>query len=186
MVLRTYDVVRKNSMMKQMDGISIGPMCQEDIDSMAVDHCPPWSTREETQNRWLRYFKEQNEGIRTVGVVKQGRDILGYGSLLLKSEYPHFKNIPEINDLWIFQEYRCRGLGTRLIGWLEEMAKSKGYKEIGIGFGLYADYGSAQMLYIHLGYVPDGRGVTYKCQPTTPGASYPLDDELILWLKKDL
>ena len=145
----------------------------KNITTIALDHCPPWSTTEETTNRWNRYYKEQQEGIRTVGVVKQGKTILGYGSLLFKSLYPHFKNIPEINDVWIFQEYRCRGFGTSLINWFEKIAKAKGYKEIGIGFGPYADYGSAQMLYIHLRYVPDGRGVTYKWQPTTPGASYP-------------
>jgi hypothetical protein len=50
----------------------------------------------------------------------------------------------------------------------------------------HADYGSAQRLYVRLGYLPDGRGVTYNYQPTVAGQSYPLDDELILWLKKAL
>lgn len=166
--------------------IIIRSMCATDVDIIAIDHCPSWSTPQETKDRWSKYYREQQEGIRTVGVVEQGKEILGYGSLFLKSEYPHFSNIPEINDVWIYEEYRSRGLGTRLIRWLEEVAKEKGYKEIGIGFGLYADYGSAQKLYFRLGYVPDGHGVTYKYQATIPGESYLLDDELILWLKKDL
>jgi hypothetical protein len=40
-----------------------------------------------------------------VGVVEQGKEILGYGSLFLKSEYLHFSNIPEINNVWIYEEY---------------------------------------------------------------------------------
>jgi GNAT superfamily N-acetyltransferase len=168
------------------DGINIRPMSESDIAMIAIDHCPPWSTVQETKERWSKYYHEQQENIRTVGVIEQGQEILGYGSLFLKSSYPHFSNVPEINDVWIYEEYRSRGLGTKLINWLEELAKKKGYKEIGIGFGLYADYGAAQKLYFRLGYAPDGHGVTYKYQPTIPGESYPLDDELILWLKKDL
>jgi len=170
-----------------LDGkITIRPMSEGDIDIIAIDHCPPWSTVQETKDRWLKYYKEQQENIRTVGVVEQGKEILGYGSLFLKSEYPHFSNVPEINDVWIYEEYRNKGLGTKLISWLEDIAKDKGYKKIGIGFGLYADYGSAQKLYFHLGYAPDGHGVTYKYQATIPGQTYPLDDDLILWLVKSL
>lgn len=176
----------KNEKSSLDDKIIIRPMCKADIDIIAIDHCPPWATVQEIEDRWNKYFKEQQGNIRTVGVVEQGKEILGYGSLFLKSEYPHFSNVPEINDVWIYEEYRNKGLGTKLISWLEAIAKHKGYAEIGIGFGLYADYGSAQKLYFRLGYAPDGYGVTYKYQATTPGESYPLDDELILWLKKKL
>ena len=168
------------------DQINIRPMRETDIEIIAVHHCPPWSTIEATQERWNKYHREQQEGSRTVGVVEREQKILGYGSLFFKSEYPHFHDIPEINDLWIYEEYRGTGVGSRLIGWLEELARRKGYKQIGIGVGLYSDYGPAQKLYFHLGYSPDGHGITYHYQPTVPGESYPLDDELILWLKKDL
>ena len=66
------------------------------------------------------------------------------------------------------------------------MAQQENHKQIGIGVGLYKDYGRAQNLYVHLGYVPDGQGVTYKYLPIVPGESYPIDDDLIIWLKKDL
>ncbi len=168
------------------DKIIIRPMRENDIDFITVNRCPPWSTIQETKERWQHYYRDQQEGIRTVGIAELGENILGYGSLLLTSKYPHFHDFPEINDLWIYEEFRGKGFGSKLIGWLEEIAIAKGYKQIGIGVGLYADYGSAQKLYFHLGYSPDGHGVTYKYQPTVPGESYPLDDELILWLKKDL
>jgi hypothetical protein len=32
----------------------------------------------------------------------------------------------------------------------------------------------------------DGNGITYKGQPTVPGQTYPLDDDLIFWLVKAL
>lgn len=166
----------------------IRPMKKSDTDIIAVDHCPPWSTTEQTIKRWNKYLEQQQENLRTVGIVEQENDILGYGSLLLCSEYPYFleNQIPEINDVWIYEQHRGKGYGTNLIAWLENLAREKGYNEIGIGVGLYKDYGPAQKLYYKLGYVPDGNGVTYKYQPTTPGESYILDDELILWLKKSL
>ena len=56
----------------------------------------------------------------------------------------------------------------------------------GIAFGLYADYGAAQRLYIKRGYVPDGRGLHYGVTPARPGQCYRLDDELVLYLLKRL
>lgn len=73
-----------------------------------------------------------------------------------------------------------------MIKWLENLANYEGYNQIGIGVGLYKDYGPAQQLYFQLGFIPDGNGASYKGQPITPGQSYPLDDDLILWLMKPL
>ncbi len=91
-----------------------------------------------------------------------------------------------MNAIWIDENHRREGLGTALIKWIEDLAVEEDYEQIGIGVGLYRDYGPAQKLYFQLGYVPDGNGITYKCQPTTPGQSYPLDDDLIFWLIKNL
>lgn len=113
---------------------------------------------------------------------------MGYGSLLRKSEYPLYVDlsIPEINAIWIDENHRRHGLGKALIKWLENLALQDGFTQIGIGVGLYRDYGPAQKLYFKLGYCPDGNGITYKGKATTPGESYPLDDSLILWLQKGL
>jgi GNAT superfamily N-acetyltransferase len=103
-------------------------------------------------------------------------------------ESPRFREagIPEINDLWIHEKNRGQGLGTMLIKHLEELARRENYPAIGIGVGLYADYGPAQRLYSHLGYTPDGHGITYKGAVVTPGELYPVDDEHILWSMKIL
>jgi hypothetical protein len=62
--------------------------------------------------------------------------------------------------------------------------------QIATGVGLYAGadcgYGPAQRLYIKRGYIPDGKGVTYNYEPTIPGNSHPLDDDLVLWFTKKL
>ncbi|OJU79979.1 MAG: hypothetical protein BGO10_01400 [Chlamydia sp. 32-24] len=172
--------------MQESNGIVIRSMNFEDIDTLANEYCFSWSTTQEIKEKWNKYYQEQQSNIRVVGVIDRKGELLGYGSLVFHSKYPHFSSIPEINDVWIHEKHRKQGLGSLLINWLERLAKEKGYKEIGIGVGLYADYGSAQKLYFRLGYIPDGHGLTYKYQPTIPGKSYPLDDELILWLRKNL
>lgn len=122
-----------------------------------------------------------------VELVLEG-EAVGRGTLKWQSAYGPFREagIPEINDLWVRQEHRGFGLGTRIIAHIEDLARAAGASRIGIGFGLYADYGPAQRLYVRLGYVPDGRGISYRDEAVIPGERIPIDDYAILWLVKDL
>ena len=81
--------------------------------------------------------------------------MIGYESLLKDSKYPIFKfsGIPEIHDVWISEEYRGHGFGKQLIFHLERLSQKENYQSIGLGVGLYKDYGRAQRLYTQLGYV---------------------------------
>jgi ribosomal protein S18 acetylase RimI-like enzyme len=164
------------------------PMSENDIAKIVSRYSFPWSNPEKTKTLWDTYYREQQDGIRTVAVLEKNHEILGYGSLLRKPECPFFgeNNIPEINAIWIDENHRRQGLGKALVRWLEDLASQEGYHQIGIGVGLYRDYGPAQKLYFQLGYIPDGNGITYKGQTTVPGQAYPLDDDLILWLMKTL
>lgn len=161
---------------------------ETDISKIVRRYSFPWSTPEKTKTLWDTYYQEQKDKVRTVAVIEKDGEILGYGSLLRKPECPFFaqKNIPEINAIWIDEDHRRQGLGTALVKWLEKLASQEGYQQIGIGVGLYGDYGPAQKLYFQLGYVPDGNGITYKGQSTVAGQTYPLDDDLIFWLVKML
>lgn len=170
------------------DNISIRLLEKGDIQILISNFCFNWSSHEATANKWNYYLKEHLEKTRAVFVLEYEKAIIGYGSLLYFSKYPYFKKakIPEINDVWIAKDHRHKGFGKMLIQKIENFAAIEGYKTLGIGVGLYADYGIAQKLYFRLGYEPDGKGVTYNYQTVVPGKSYPLDDELILWLTKEI
>jgi GNAT superfamily N-acetyltransferase len=159
-----------------------------DIPLLIQRFCFPWTTKEITEEKWNKYLAEQQNKVRTVFIIENEETILGYASLLYSSDYSNFadRKIPEIQDLWIDEAHRNAGFGTILIQHVESFAKEKSYKKIGLGVGLYKDYGAAQQLYPKLGYLPDGCGITYKTKFVTPGESYPVDDELILWLTKTL
>jgi hypothetical protein len=56
----------------------------------------------------------------------------------------------------------------------------------GVGVGLHSDYGAAQRLYVLRGYVPDARGITSHGKRVGYGDVASVDDDLILWLMKNL
>ena len=175
-------------MQKEQYDFLIRGLLAEDIQLLATTFCFPWSTFEVTLEKWRRYYEEQKDQLRTVCVIQKGDQLVGYGSLIYTPEYAHFKtsSIPEVSDVWIASHERKKGLGARLISFLEKVAKERGFTEVGIAVGLYGDYGQAQRLYCKLGYLPDGQGITYKGVSVVPGENYPVDDDLVLWLTKTL
>ena len=52
--------------------------------------------------------------------------------------------------------------------------------------GLHAGYNAAQRLYVLRGYIPDGRGVTYRDQYVEQYVQVMLDDDLVLHLTRQL
>jgi GNAT superfamily N-acetyltransferase len=172
--------------MREKNELSLDIIREGDISGLVETFNFPWTSLEATQEKWKKYYAEQKANIRTVCIAKVQDELVGYGSLLNFSEYPNFKNedIPEIHDVWVSEKHRGNGIGKRLVKYLEKLAQQNNHKQIGVG--LYKDYGRAQKLYVHLGYVPDGHGVTYKYKPIVPGDPYPIDDDLVIWLKKDL
>lgn len=137
------------------------------------------------------YLQEQRVGTRLMWVANVNNQFAGYVTLKWQSQYESFASdhIPEVMDLNVLAPFRKAGVGSMLLDIAEKEAATKS-DLIGIGVGLYTGhdggYGSAQRLYVKRGYVPDGKGVTYNYQPTIPGNSYPLDDDLVLWFTKKL
>lgn len=131
------------------------------------------------------YLLEQEKNERIVWLAFQQNIFAGYVTLKWCSAYPHFnqKNIPEINDLNVLPQFRRQGIASKLLDIAEEKAKQT-HSTIGLGVGLYADYGSAQRLYIKRRYIPDGKGITYQYELVPPGNLIRVDDDLVLWFVK--
>ena len=133
------------------------------------------------------YWQEQQKGARKVWVAYINDAFVGYVTLKWHSSYQSFaaNHIPEIMDLNVLPQYRNCGAGSGLLEIAEKEAAIKS-NVVGIGVGLYEDYGPAQKLYIKRGYIPDGKGITYNYQSKEFGTKIPLDDDLVLWLTKKL
>lgn len=136
------------------------------------------------------YLKEQHNDQRLIWVAHMNHEYMGYVTLKWHSHYSPFikSGIPEIMDLNVLPYYRNSGVGSSLLQIAERQAFEKS-SVVGIGVGLYGGcdggYGPAQRLYIKRGYIPDGYGITYDYLPIIPGKTYPIDDNLVLWLTKN-
>lgn len=137
---------------------------------------------------WEQCASRIESGEITVFIALNDGKPVGYGILNWQPKYRIYQsqNIPEIQDLNILRSMRRKGFARAIIAQCERAATEKKCMQIGISFGLTREYGAAQRLYIKLGYVPDGYGVTYDREPVISGQMHCVDDDLCLMLKKKL
>lgn len=134
------------------------------------------------------YFEHAfDEGVTILIAADEGRDC-AFCLLNYTPRYSLYKKlgIPEIQDLNVIATHRRKGIATALIGFCEGHARSKACEAMGISVGLFKDYGPAQILYVKLGYVPDGNGITYDRETVKPFVPCMVDDDLSLMLIKQL
>ena len=162
----------------------IRKMIESDIQHLPQDFINQgWPSREENLTR---YFKEQESGEREVLVAEVDSAVAGYITILPSAKHGPFASIyPELSDFNVFEPFRNKGIGNRLLEKAEQGVKRFSGK-VCLGVGLHLGYGPAQRLYIKRGYIPDGTGVWYRNKPLEMGASCQNDDDLVLYLSKDL
>lgn len=142
-----------------------------------------WPGREEIL---ASYSLEQNRGDREVLVVEIAGTVSEYITIILYAKEGPFAEVyPELSDLNVFEPFQNQGVGNQL---LEEAEKRvKFYQDrVTLEVGLHSGYGPAQRLYIRRGYIPDGTGVWYRNKPLEMVASCQNDNDLVLYLSKDL
>lgn len=151
-------------------------------------------TRFDAQMGWTKpvgYFarvcQQQAKDELVLLVAHDDETYMGHAKIIWQPNYFYFREnkIPEIQDLNVLPQFRRQGVASKLMDVAEKLISERS-PIAGIGFGLYADYGPAQRMYILRGYVPDGYGVMSHDQPVTPGASVPVDDDLVLRLIRRL
>lgn len=145
-------------MIQQEQNIELCPLKEQDI---------PLLVHEFARHNWHKpqstfdlYYQEQNQKERQIWLAFYQKQLAGYVTLKWSSYYQPFfdAKIPEIMDLNVLPPYRNKGIATQLLDTAEALAKTRS-QLIGIGVGLYPDYGQAQRLYVKRGYIPDGRGL---------------------------
>ena len=163
---------------------SIRKMQESDIKDLSRGFISQgWPSREEILTR---YFKEQESGEREVLVAEIDGAVAGYVTILPSAKHGPFAEVyPELSDFNVFEPFRNQGIGNQLLEEAEKRVKVVSSK-VTLGVGLHSDYGPAQRLYIRRGYIPDGTGVWYRNKPLEMGASCQNDDDLVLYLSKDL
>ena len=137
--------------------------------------------------KFNRLLKLQRANLREVLVAHSDGVFAGYLNVVWKPEYRPFleQGIPEVQDFNVLPKFRRQGIGSALMDEAERRI-AKVSNTAGIGVGMYPDYGNAQRMYVLRGYVPDGRGLTYKREVLKPLATAPNDDDLAIYFTKQL
>ncbi|MCY7103000.1 GNAT family N-acetyltransferase [Streptococcus oralis] len=142
-----------------------------------------WPGREEIL---ARYFLEQKSKEREVLVAEIDGVVAGYITILPSAKHGPFAEVyPELSDFNVFEPFRNQGVGNQLLEEAEKRVKLISDK-VTLGVGLHSGYGPAQRLYIKRGYIPDGTGVWYRNQPLEMNATIQNNDDLVLYLSKEL
>ncbi|MEV0289482.1 MULTISPECIES: GNAT family N-acetyltransferase [unclassified Kribbella] len=136
-------------------------------------------------SQYEKYLAEQRDGVRDVLVATVDEEYAGYVTVRWESPYQPFHGIPEIQDFNVLPKFRRRGIGSGLMDTAEALVAERS-DVVAIGVGLYADYGTAQRMYVRRGYIPDGRGILYNLQQVPPGEMVRNDDDAILMFSKSL
>lgn len=165
--------------------MTIREMKEEDIGLLEVEFSRHGMVKD--KGYFSKCYQETETAERVTLLGFYGQHLAGCCHLIMEPKYEFFREnqIPEINDLNVFKEHRRKGIAGQLIDEFEKIA-AKDFDTIGIGVGLYEDYGTAQRLYCKKGYIPDGRGVQYKDETVPPGEYVRLDDDLVLRFTKNL
>lgn len=155
----------------------------EDAEVIAVAFAAQGWNKPASQYR--DYLREQAAGARDVLVAEVAGHFAGYVTIVWESDYLPFRadGIPEIVDLNVLIRYRRQGIAAALLDKAERRI-GKRAPIAGIGVGMTADYGVAQILYVKRGYRPDGRGLAVHGISSQHGDQVTVDDALTLYLTK--
>jgi GNAT superfamily N-acetyltransferase len=121
-------------------------------------------------------------------IATDDSEVIGYVAIVWESNYAGFRSrgIPLVHQIAVAGPFRRQGVATLLMDAAEQLARDRGILTLGITVGLFDEYGPAQRLYARRGYIPDGRGACQDQRPLTKGMRVTIDDDLMMWLTKDL
>ncbi|MFK7844694.1 MAG: GNAT family N-acetyltransferase [Rhodothermales bacterium] len=133
-----------------------------------------------SKERYEECFERQLAEDIIVLVAESNGTFSGY---LLIVWDPEYSSCPEIQDLNVLPHYRRQGIATALMDKAEAIVAKRSDK-IGLGVGLHPGYNAAQRLYVLRGYVPDGKGVTWKGEYIKERQEIVADDGLVMHFVK--
>jgi GNAT superfamily N-acetyltransferase len=153
---------------------------------LAVPFVTDWVSDSPAEARRFLASHQEPDGASLIAVLR-GRAV-GVVSILRESNYAGnaARGIPLVHQLIVGGPHRRHGVATMLMDAVEHLSRGCGVTELGVTVGRHDEYGPAQRLCARRGYVPDGRGACQGQLPLRKGTRLTTDDELTMWLTKDL
>jgi GNAT superfamily N-acetyltransferase len=166
-------------------GIAVQSVDERNFES-AVRFLVEWVSEGEAEAR--SYLADHAEPQGASLIATDGSDVIGYVAIVWESNYAGFRSrgIPLVHQIAVAGPLRRQGVASLLMDAAEQLARDRDIVTLGITVGLFDEYGPAQRLYGQRGYIPDGRGACRSQRPLGKGMLVTMDDDLIMWLTKDL
>jgi GNAT superfamily N-acetyltransferase len=166
-------------------GLAVQP-AGEGNSTSAVQFLIEWVSDGETDAR--RCLADHAEPDGSSLIATRGLDVIGYVAIVRESNCARFRSrgIRLVHQLAVAGPFGQQGAATLLMDAAEQLARDRGIVTLGITVGLFDEYGPAQRLCGRRGYIPDGRGACQGQEPLRKGMQAILDDDLIIWLTKDV
>jgi len=120
-------------------------------DAPELEHVKPGYGAEDVAER-LRWLRDDVEG--SWLLLRQGGAILGWCVIVWSGKESH-PEYPDMQDLFVKESERNKGLGSCVVGEVERMARERGHDKLGLAVNP-DDNPLARRLYEHLGYRHDG------------------------------
>ncbi len=154
--------------------MAIRTLQSEDVDALA-EAFQSWP---KPRQLFVDYAKRVDAGSLDLVIAELAGRVAGFLIVVWESTYPPFEaaGIPEIADFNVLPSARRQGVGNALMDEAEHRVSQRSSR-VGLGVGLYVDYGSAQRMYVRRGYLPDGAGVVLDGVSVAPGSMIRLDDD---------
>jgi GNAT superfamily N-acetyltransferase len=139
------------------DDVTFSPLAEDQI---AVLEAVPWSAGLRSKHR--DRFARQRRGavaylIAWEGQVPIGHMLIHWTGLQNEPITAQLDSCAEIEDFVIRQDLRSRGIGRRMLAFAEDLARQRGFRQLGLGVGLGNP--RARALYDAVGYHDSGLGV---------------------------
>ena len=168
-----------------MPGIAVQPVGEGNSGS-ARRFVIEWVSDGEAEAR--TYLADHAEPDGASLIATHGAGLMGYVAIVWRPSYPGFRSrgIPLVHQIAVAEPARRQGAATLLMGAAEQLARDRGIDTPGITVGLFDEYGPAQRLDGRRGSIPGGRGACRGQRPLSKGTRVTMDDDLIIWLTKDL
>lgn len=167
--------------------IQYRPMVESDITQMNDGFVAQgWGDR---TNILQKYLREQEAGTRYVVFAEADGSAVGYATLVAGDTEGPFAGmgLPNVVDFNVLEAYQCHGIGSGILDRIEAIARDVLHSDIiTLGVGMHPGYGAAQRMYVKRGYLPDGSGLWYQNRLLAHGAACRNDDDLVLYLCKEL
>jgi GNAT superfamily N-acetyltransferase len=168
-----------------VSGLGVQPVGEDNFEP-SVRFLAEWVSDGEGEAR--KYLADHAEPAGASLIAAHGHAVVGYVAIVWESNYAGFRRrgIPLVHQLGVAGPFRRQGVATLLMDAAEQLARDRGIARLGITAGLFDEYGPAQRIYGRRAYIPDGRGACQGQRPLSKGMRVTIDDDLIMWLSKDL